>query len=140
MHFLNNHLINSVISKLMATQKKTGQPPEDKLLDRVRAALSDVKNVKEKRMFSGTTFMVNGKMCISVGKGRLMCRIDPEKHDEAAEKPGARSVVMKGREYRGFLYVSEDGFNTKKDFDYWVALCLDFNDKAKASPKKKKRS
>jgi TfoX/Sxy family transcriptional regulator of competence genes len=140
MRFLNNHLINSVISNLMATAKKTDPVPDEKLLNRVRVALSDVKNVKEKRMFSGTTLMVNGKMCISVGKGRLMCRIDPEKHDEAAEKPGARAMVMKGHEYRGFLYVSEDGFKTKKDFDYWVALCLDFNDKAKASPKKKKRS
>jgi hypothetical protein len=90
-------------------------------------------------MFSGITFMVNGKMCISVGKGRLMCRIDPERHEEAAERPGSRTVVMKGREYKGFIYVSKEGLKTKKNFGYWVGLCLEFNDKAKASPKKKKR-
>ena len=138
MLFLNSPLIISVIDIIMATEKKSDHGTDDKLLDRVRVALSDVKRVKEKRMFSGTTFMVNGKMCISVGRGRLMCRIDPEKHDEAAERPGATTVMMKGREYRGFLYVSEEGFKTKRDFDYWVALCLEFNDRAKASPKKKK--
>ena len=78
-------------------------------------------------------------MCISVGQGRLMCRIDPDKHDEAVEKPGCRTLVMKGREYKGFVYVSEEGFKTKKDFGYWVGLCLAFNDKAKTSPKKKRR-
>ena len=135
---MNSHLIISVIDTIMATEKKSEHGTDNKLLDRVRVALSEVKRVKEKRMFSGTTFMVNGKMCISVGKGRLMCRIDPEKHDEAAERPGATAVVMKGREYRGFLYVSEDGFKTKKDFEYWVALCLEFNDRAKASPKRRK--
>src|SRR6266852_643034 len=123
----------------MPVSKTNDKKNDEVLLNRVRAALEKVKNVKEKRMFSGITFMVNDKMCISVGKGRLMCRIDPEKHDEAAEKPGARAMVMKGREYRGFLYVSEDGFKTKRDFDYWVDLCLEFNDKAKASPKKAKK-
>ena len=28
---------------------------------------------------------------------------------------------------------------SKKDFEYWINLCLDFNDKAKISPKKKKK-
>lgn len=113
---------------------------DDILLNRIRVALAGLMDVEEKRMFSGITFMVNGKMCISVGKGRIMCRLDPEIHDEAVEKPGATAVIMKGREYKGFIYVRKEGMKTKKDFEYWVRLCLFYNDKAKASPRKSKRS
>jgi hypothetical protein len=40
---------------------------------------------------------------------------------------------------KGFIYVNEDGIRAKKDFEYWINLCLDYNKKAKASPKKKKK-
>src|SRR5438105_1256 len=107
------------------------------LLKRVRTALADVPKVIEKKMFRGVTFMVGGKMCVSVSGDELMCRIDPDAYDAAIERTGARPMVMKGREYRGYLYVREEGLKSKKDFDHWIALCLAFNRKAKASPKKK---
>ena len=105
----------------------------EKLTKRVREALADLPNVEEKRMFSGITFMVNGKMCISVGDDRIMCRIDPNIHDDVVVRNGARGVHMKGREYRGYVYVSEEGIKAKKDFDFWVGLSLEFNKRAKAS-------
>ncbi len=105
----------------------------EKLTNRVREALIDIPNVEEKKMFSGITFMVNGKMCISVGDERIMCRIDPAIHEEVIERKGCRTVKMKGREYKGYVYVSEDSIKTKKDFDYWISLALDFNKLAKAS-------
>ncbi len=109
------------------------------LTERVRAALVGVRRIEEKRMFSGITFMVNGKMCISVGAHRLMCRIDPALHAEVVERKGARGVKMRGHEYRGFVYVDDDLVKSKKELEYWVTLCLDFNKRAKSS-KKKKRS
>ena len=107
------------------------------LTKKVRAALQDVPDVEEKRMFSGITFMVDGKMCISVGDRRIMVRIDPAIHDKALKKKGSRAVEMKGREYKGYIYVNEEGIKAKKDFDYWVSLALDFNKRAKSSKKKK---
>jgi TfoX-like protein len=86
-------------------------------------------------MFGGTTFMVDGKMCISVGHGRLMCRIDPAVHPQAMRRPGVRTVRMKGRVYRGFVYVREDVVASKRDLDRWVGMCLDFNPRAKSSHK-----
>jgi len=71
-------------------------------------------------MFGGVTFMVRGKMCVSAGKGGIMCRIDPARHDAALQRKGARTVVMKGREYRGWVYVDEAAVQTKRDLDYWV--------------------
>ena len=111
----------------------------EQLTKRVREALAHLSGVEEKRMFRGVTFMVNGKMCISTGDDKIMCRIDPALHEEAIKKKGCRTVTMKGREYKGYVYISEEGIKTKKDFDYWIGLALDFNKKAKASPKKKKK-
>ncbi|HEY5826609.1 MAG TPA: TfoX/Sxy family protein [Cyclobacteriaceae bacterium] len=109
----------------------------EKLTDRVRDAISHVPKVTEKKMFRGITFMVNGKMCISVGNEELMCRVDPALHEALIEKEGVRALKMKGRDYVGFIYIHEDELKVKKKLDYWVALALEFNKKAKASKKKK---
>lgn len=109
----------------------------EQLTHRIREALVNQPKVEEKRMFRGVTFMVNGKMCISAGDTRIMCRIDPARHQEALTKKGCSTVKMKGRDYVGFVYVDEEGFTAAKDFAYWIGLCLDFNSKAKASPKRK---
>jgi hypothetical protein len=108
-----------------------------KLADRLREALSDFPKVEEKKMFRGVTFMVNGKMCISVSGENLMCRFDPVLQEEVMERRGVEPMIMKNRQYKGYAYVTPEGFKSKKDFDYWVKLCLDFNKKARASKKKK---
>ena len=89
-------------------------------------------------MFRGISFMVNGKICVSTGNEELMCRIDPAIHEVAVEKNGCRTMVMNGREYKGYVYVHEDAIKNKKDFDYWISLSLDFNKRAKITPKRKK--
>lgn len=109
----------------------------EQLTNRIREALAHLPRVEEKRMFRGVTFMVNGKMCISAGDDKIMCRIDPALHEEALSKKGCSTVKMKGRDYIGYVHVTKEGFGSKKDFDYWISLCLAFNKKAKASPKKK---
>ena len=88
-------------------------------------------------MFGGLAFMVEGKMCVSVGKRRIMCRLDPATHDAALVQEGCTAVVMKGREYRGYVHVAADAVKTKRQLDYWVNLALDFNSRAKASTRKR---
>lgn len=109
-----------------------------KLYERLKQFFADIPKMEEKKMFSGITFMVDGKMCMTVGPDRIMCRIDPAIHDEALKKKGVRTVQMGGRDYKGYVYVSEDVITTKKELQYWIRLALDFNKKAKASAKKKK--
>ncbi len=65
----------------------------------IREALQQIPDVEEKKMFSGLTFMVNGKMCISVRKDSIMCRINPASQQIALKKKGAEIMIMKGREY-----------------------------------------
>lgn len=102
---------------------------DTQLAERLRAHLSKFPDlqVEEKKMFGGLAFMVNGKMCVNVSGRNLMCRFDPALTGEIAAKPGFLPLIMKGREYKGYCYVEPAGFKDKKDFEYWVALCLNYN-------------
>ena len=111
---------------------------DEKLNDRIREVMSDFPKVEEKYMFGGTCFMLNGKMCVGVVKDEMMCRIDPLIYEEALEKEGCREMVFTGKPMKGYVYVSHEGMKTKKEFDYWINLCVEFNSKAKSAKKKKK--
>jgi TfoX/Sxy family transcriptional regulator of competence genes len=93
--------------------------------------------VEEKPMMGGLTFMINGKMCVGIIKDEMMCRIDPALHEASVEKTGCRTMDFTKHPMTGYVMVDDTGMHTKKDFDYWISLCLDFNKKAKAAKKKK---
>jgi TfoX/Sxy family transcriptional regulator of competence genes len=105
--------------------------------DRIREAIADMPNVEEKHMFGGTCFMLNGKMCVGVVQDDMMCRIGPEAYEQALERKGCREMIFTGKPMKGYVFVSEEGMKSKKDFDYWIDLCIQFNKHAKSSKKKK---
>jgi TfoX/Sxy family transcriptional regulator of competence genes len=111
------------------------------LADRVREYLAIFAKleIEEKKMFHGLAFLVNGKMCVNVSGQNLMCRFDPAQTEELAEKAGFLPMIMKGKELKGYCYVEPTGFRNKKDFEFWIHLCLDFNDRAKSSKKRTKQ-
>ena len=53
--------------------------------------------------------------------------IDPELHDSVVNDKDVRAVVMKGREYRGYVHVDDAAVRSKKDLDRWVSMALDEN-------------
>lgn len=111
---------------------------DNHLANRVRAYLNTIQGVKEKKMFGGLAFMISDKMCVNVADDQLMCRFDPELTEELSERTGFLPMIMKGSEYKGYCYVEPIGYKSKKDFAFWINLCLDFNGKAKSSKKNKK--
>ncbi len=113
-------------------------PYSEKLADRIREAISSVPKVEEKKMFGGICYMVNGKMCVGIVNDEMMCRIAPAIYETALEKKGCREMDFTGKPMKGYVFVSEEGMKTKRDFDYWIGLALEFNKKAKTSKKPKK--
>ena len=109
----------------------------EKLNDRIREAMANLPKVEEKHMFGGTCYMLNGQMCAGVVKDEMMCRINPELYEEALQKVGCCEMVFTGKPMKGYVFVSEEGLKGKKQFDYWISLCLEFNKLAKSSKKKK---
>ena len=108
----------------------------EKLAARVYDLMKNIGHLEQKRMFSGIAFLVKGKMCINVTKDGLMCRVDPAIHDSTVKKEGCRSMIMKGKELKGWIVVEEHVLKTKTALNYWISLALSFNDQAKSSKKK----
>lgn len=109
----------------------------EKLADRIRELIAaKEKKVEEKRMFSGMCFMVNDKMCVCLGKGTIMVRLDPNISEQMLEKEGVSPMVMSGKIIKGFVRVDEDTLTTQKKLAYWVDLALSFNKFAKSSKEK----
>jgi hypothetical protein len=121
-----------VIIKLALVTDKT-MPYDEKLADRVRKYLKQIPRIQieEKKMFGGLAFMVNGKMCINVSGENLMCRFDPALTEKLTPIRGVRPTIMKGRRLKGYCYVEPAGIETTENFEFWIKLCLDFNQKGK---------
>ncbi|MCX6230633.1 MAG: TfoX/Sxy family protein [Bacteroidetes bacterium] len=106
------------------------------LANRVRERLAELNNIEEKEMMGGLVFMYNDKMCIGIIKDELMCRIDPELHNEAIEKTGCRTMDFTKKPMKGYIFIDDSGMRSQQEMDYWLNLALDFNKKAKSSKKK----
>jgi TfoX/Sxy family transcriptional regulator of competence genes len=111
----------------------------ESLANRIRTSLQNLDNVVEKHMMGGLCFMVNDKMCVGIIKDDLMCRVDPNLKPELLEKQGCFEMMFTGRPMKAFVQVDETGLRTQANFDFWIQQCLDYNPKAKASKKKKKK-
>jgi hypothetical protein len=108
-----------------------------KLADRVRKHLAHLPTIQteEKKMFGGLAFMVNGKMCVNVSGDNLMCRFNPNLQEVIFKRKGYQTMIMKGKAYKGYCYVSPEGIKTENDFEFWIKLCLSFNSQARSSKK-----
>ena len=77
-------------------------------------------------------------MCVGIIQDELMCRIDQALQEQVIEMRGCRTMDFTKRPMKGYIMIDETGMKTKKDFDYWIGLALEFNKKAKSSKKKNK--
>lgn len=112
---------------------------DELLADRISNVLKE-KGISyhEKKMFGGSAFMVDDKMCVGVVKENLMARIDPDFYEEAISIPGCQPMDFTGRPMKGFVYVLPEGLDMQEDLEFWIQKCLDYNPLAKASKKKTK--
>ena len=111
------------------------------LADRVRRIFEEkkVSNIEEKKMMGGLTFMVNEKMCIGIVKDDLMVRLNPDDHDDALQKIGARTMDFTAKPMRGYIFVNPEGVDKEVELEDWVQTALIFNVLAKVSKKSKKK-
>jgi TfoX/Sxy family transcriptional regulator of competence genes len=97
------------------------------LADRVRELLGRHRGVREKRMFGGLAFLINGNMAVAVsGQGGLMVRVPPDETEMLLGGKHVQPMVMAGRETRGWVRVSIDGVKTKHQLQRWVDRGVEF--------------
>ncbi len=101
-------------------------PYNEQLVGRVRGVLAKKRNVAERKMFGGLTFMVRGNMACGVENDRLMVRVGPEAYDDALGRPHAQMMNFTGRPMKGFVFVEPAGLKSDKDLEAWVQRGVDF--------------
>jgi hypothetical protein len=118
-------------------------PFDELIADRIRRVLDEKGTVfSEKKMFSGICFMVDDKMLCGThidkksGDSVLLCRIGEKAYEKAIERDDCIPMEFTGKAMKGYVYVLQQGFKSKKDLSYWLQLCLDHNPDAKSSKKK----
>ncbi|HMB69546.1 MAG TPA: TfoX/Sxy family protein [bacterium] len=96
------------------------------VVDRVRKALSKRRNVAERRMFGGLTFMVGGHMTCGVVGDELMVRVGPDAYAEALKDRHAREMDFTGTPLKGFVFVESKGFATEEALREWLDRAVEF--------------
>lgn len=94
---------------------------DEELAERIRVLVSGQRGVTEKKMFGGLAFLVRGNMAVAAsGRGGLLVRVDPDESDRLVSTTNAETMVMRGREMRGWLRVEAGDVRTKAQLSKWV--------------------
>ncbi len=96
------------------------------LANRIRGELVNYRKVEEKKMFGFLVFMVNGRMCLGVRGGEMMLRLSPDLAAEAVQRDGCSPLIMKGRASKRMVMIDESVMTSRKDFENWIVLALNF--------------
>ncbi len=98
---------------------------DEELAERVRERFRAERDVTERRMFGGLTFLLEGSMTVAVsGSGGLMVRVDPDHGAALCEADGVAPMVMNRRPMRGWLRVAPEVVEGDDALDEWVARAV----------------
>ena len=107
---------------------------DEALAARVRTTIGADRAVREKKMFGGLAFLINGNMAVAAsGQGGLMVRVDPGRGDKLIATTSARPMEMRGRPMSGWLRVDTDDVRLKRQLAKWVTLGVTY---ARSLPRK----
>ena len=101
-------------------------PYDETLAERLRPILQRKYSVKEKKMFGGLAFMVNGHMCCGIVGKDLVVRTGLKGFEEALRQPHARPMDFTGRPMKGFVYVAPAGYRLDRDLKSWAQRGINF--------------
>jgi TfoX/Sxy family transcriptional regulator of competence genes len=93
---------------------------DEGIVQRIRELLQDTANVKERRMFGGVCFTLNGNMLCGVVKDEVMIRVGPDQYHEALKTPHAREMDFTGRAMMGYVFIAEPGFGSDASLRRWL--------------------
>ena len=111
---------------------------DERLAERIRAALAGHPGISERKMFGGLAFLLDGKMCVGVINDDLVVRAGAERNAEALRSPHARPMDFTGRPSKGMVYVSPAGVTRGASLRRWIDMGLAVADAA--TPSKQRRA
>jgi len=93
----------------------------EELAERIRAVIGARDGVRERRMFGGVVWMLDGNMaCGTLGDG-LLVRMHPDDAERALTEPHVGPMAFAGRRaMRGFVVVDPAGIEDPETLARWV--------------------
>lgn len=98
----------------------------ESLADRIRHVLRQRPDVREKKMFGGVGFLLNGNMLVGIWKYSLIARLGPEEAAAALKEPDVVEFDITGRPMKGWVMIEPDGIENDKQLSQWIDRALAF--------------
>jgi TfoX/Sxy family transcriptional regulator of competence genes len=99
---------------------------DEQLAERVWRVLEGNPGIREKHMFGGICYMLNGNMALGLVKDDLMVRVGPDAYEDMLEEPHVRIMDFSGRPLKGYVYVDHEGTASDDALRLWVERGLVF--------------
>jgi TfoX/Sxy family transcriptional regulator of competence genes len=96
---------------------------DETLAQRIREIVQSEDGLREKKMFGGLAFLVNGNMAVAASaQGGLLLRVDPGQTEQLIQDADATRFVMRGREMDGWLRIDPAGTRSEDTLGRWVGI------------------
>jgi len=96
---------------------------DESLALRVRNLISPYgKDILEKRMFGGLTFLYKGKISVGIVKDELVVRYIESEHPDLLLNPNVRPMDFTKKPMKEFVYVGQDAFSNDSELFEWIKM------------------
>ena len=94
---------------------------DDALANRIRRAFGARRDIVERKMFGGLTFLYRGRICCGIVGSDLMVRVADDEFDVVMRGRHVRPMDFTGKPLSGFVYVAPSGFRTAAALRTWLS-------------------
>lgn len=88
---------------------------------RLRAMLSPIEDITEKKMFGGLCFLYKGKMVCGVVKEELVFRIQSPHYESVLKEKYMRPMDFTGKVMREFIYAAAPAIASEEQLNRLIA-------------------
>jgi hypothetical protein len=106
---------------------------DEQLAEKIRNEIKGQAGLKEKKMFGGLAFLINGNISVGIHGKDLVVRINPDETEAALKQRGVHIFDITGRPMKGWLLVGAEGIQDRKSFKKWIRTGVHY---ASSLPKK----
>jgi TfoX/Sxy family transcriptional regulator of competence genes len=90
------------------------------LAERVRKILTKQSGIRERKMFGGLCFTLNGNMCCGIMEDHLVLRLGASEAEKALLEPHTRPMDFTGKPMKGMVYVEAEAIVSAPALRKWV--------------------
>ncbi|MCI0480265.1 MAG: TfoX/Sxy family protein, partial [Candidatus Dadabacteria bacterium] len=88
--------------------------------------IAGLPGMKEKRMFGGICYMLNGNMCVGIYKDNVIVRIGEDIAEKIMKEPHVKPMDIAGKAMKGWAMVGSDGIVEDKSLKRFCSFAIEF--------------